>query len=168
MNNASSVRVMPAVCPGPPPSDASCATPDNPHPSRGACACHTAYLVIVRCLLASSLLSVSGCASNPHAPVASDEVIGDYDNACLPEAVIMAQALRRNGIKARVLIISGDGWSHAVTAYQYPPDKGRIWCWDSDEQSVMVSARWTSSESLAGAWLRACHRQERVVQARFE
>jgi len=159
---------MPAVCPGSPLSDASCATPDHPHPCRGACARHAAYLVIVRCLLASSLLTVSGCASNADAPVASDAVIGDYDNACLPEAVIMAQALRRNGIKARVLIMSGDGWSHAVTAYQYPPEKGRIWCWDSEEQSVPVSARWTSSKILADAWLRACQRQDHIVQARFE
>ena len=88
--------------------------------------------------------------------------------ACLPEAAMMAQALRRNGIKARVLIMSGDGWSHAVTAYQYPPEKGQIWCWDSDEQSVPVSARWTSSEILADAWMRACQRQDDVLHARFE
>jgi len=120
--------------------------------------------------LAAGLLALTGCASGPAAgaPVAADEVIGDYDNACLPEAVIMAQALRRNGIKAQVLIMGGEGWSHAVTAYQYPPGKGRIWCWDSDEQSVPVSARWTSSEILAGAWMRACHRQERILHARFE
>lgn len=114
------------------------------------------------------LLALTGCATNDPTPVAPDAVIGDYANACLPEAVIMAQALRRNGIKARVLIMSGDGWSHAVTVYQYPPEKGRIWCWDSDEQSVPVSARWTSSKILADAWLRACQRQDHIVQARFE
>ena len=159
---------MPAVCPGSPLSDASCATPDKTRPHRGAPAHCASCLVLAKCLLVSSLLALTGCATNDPAPVAADEVIGDYDNACLPEAVMMAQALRRNGIKARVLIMSGDGWSHAVTAYQYPPGEGRIWCWDSDEQSVPVSARWTSSEILAGAWMRACQRQQRIVRARFE
>jgi hypothetical protein len=121
-------------------------------------------------LLAVGILGLTGCASSQTAiaPVASDDVIGDYDNACLPEAVMMAQALRRHGIKARVLIMSGDGWSHAVTAYQYPTEKGRIWCWDSDEQSVPVSARWSDSENLARAWLRACRREDDIVHARFE
>ena len=159
---------MPAVCPGSPLSDASCATPDKTHPNRGVLALSAPYLVFAKCLLVSSLLAVSGCVTNESAPVASDDVIGDYDNACLPEAVMMAQALRRHGIKARVLIMSGDGWSHAVTAYQYPTEKGRIWCWDSDEQSVPVSARWSDSENLARAWLRACRREDDIVHARFE
>jgi len=116
------------------------------------------------------ILGLTGCASSQTAiaAVATDEVIGDYRNACLPEAVIMAQALRRNGIKARVLIISGEGWSHAVTAYQYPPEEGQIWCWDSDGKSMPVSARWTSSEILAGAWMRASHRKDYVLHSRFE
>ena len=159
---------MPAVCPGSPLSDASCATPDKTHPNRGVLALRASYLVLVKCLLVSSLLALTGCATNDPAPVAAEDVSGDYDNACLPEAVMMAQALRRNGIKARVLIMSGDGWSHAVTAYQYPPEKGQIWCWDSDEQSVPVSARWTSSENLASAWMRASQRKDQIIQARFE
>ena len=159
---------MPAVCPGGPRSESSCATPDKTHPNRGVLANRATYLVLAKCLFVSSLLALTGCATNDPAPVPSDEVIGDYDNACLPEAAMMAQALRRNGIKARVLIMSGDGWSHAVTAYQYPPEKGQIWCWDSDEQSVPVSARWTSSEILADAWMRACQRQDDVLHARFE
>ena len=159
---------MPAVCPGGPRSESSCATPDKTRLHRGSPALSATTLVFVKCLLVSSLLALSGCVTNEPVPVASDDVIGDYDNACLPEAVMMAQALRRNGIKARVLIMRGDGWSHAVTAYQYPPEKGQIWCWDSDEQSVPVSARWTSSEILAGAWMRACQRQQRIVRARFE
>lgn len=121
-------------------------------------------------LLTAGILGLTGCASTPP-PVtstASDEVIGGYRNACLPEAAIMAQALLRNGIPARVLIISGQGWSHAVTAYQYPPNQGQIWCWDSDGQSLRVSARWTSSEILANAWMRASHRNDHVLYSRFE
>ena len=159
---------MPAVCPGSPLSDGSCATPDKSRPRRGSPALRAAYLVLARYLLVSSLLLMVGCVTNETSPVAADEVIGDYDNACLPEAVIMAQALRRNGIKAQVLIMGGNGWTHAVTAYQYPTEKGNIWCWDSDEQSVRVSARWTNSENLAKAWIRACKRRDKILHARFE
>ena len=159
---------MPAVCPGGPRSESSCATPDKTRLHRGSPAHRATTFVFARCLLVSLLLALAGCATNSPTPVASDDVIGDFDNACLPEAVIMAQALRRHGIKARVLIMSGDGWSHAVTVYQYPAEKGQIWCWDSDEQSVPVSARWTNSEHLARAWLRACQREDDIVHARYE
>ena len=159
---------MPAVCPGGPRSESSCATPDKTRLHRGSPAHSVTTFVFTRCLLVSLLLALAGCATNSPTPVASDDVIGDFDNACLPEAVIMAQALRRHGIKARVLIMSGDGWSHAVTVYQYPAEKGQIWCWDSDEQSVPVSARWTNSEHLARAWLRACQREDDIVHARYE
>jgi len=168
MNNASSLRLIPAVCRGGPRSKSSCVTPDKSRPHRGTPVPSAPCLAFTQCLLVVALLALSGCATDEPAPVDSDDVIGDYDNACLPEAAIMAQALRRNGIKARVLIIGGEGWSHAVTAYQYPPDEGRIWCWDSYEQSVPVSARWTSSEILARAWMRACNRRERLLRARFE
>lgn len=121
-------------------------------------------------LLAAGILGLTGCATTPLTigSVANDEVIGDYHNACLPEAAIMAQALLRNGIPARVLIMSGRGWSHAVTAYQYPPEGGQIWCWDSRGKSVAVSARWTSSEILANAWMRAYQRKDDVLHSRFE
>ncbi len=159
---------MPAVCPRGPQSESSCATPDKTRLHRGSPAPSASCLVFVKCLLVSSLLALSGCATNQAAPVDADDVIGDYDNACLPEAAMMAQALNRHGIRARVLIISGNGWSHAVTVYQYPTVRGRIWCWDSDEKSVAVSARWADSENLAKAWLRACRREDDIVHARFE
>ncbi len=121
-------------------------------------------------LLAAGILGLTGCVSTPLTvgSVTSDEVIGDYHNACLPEAAIMAQALLRNGIPARVLIMSGRDWSHAVVAYQYPAEGGQIWCWDSRGKSVAVSARWTSSEILAAAWIRACQRKDHVLHSRFE
>jgi hypothetical protein len=33
---------------------------------------------------------------------------------------------------------------------------------------VPVSARWSDSENLARAWLRACRREDDIVHARFE
>ena len=65
-------------------SDGSCATPDKSRPRRGSPALRAAYLVLARYLLASSLLLMVGCATSETSPVAADEVIGDYDNACLP------------------------------------------------------------------------------------
>ncbi len=159
---------MPAVCPGSPLSDGSCATPDNSRLRRGSPALRAAYLVLARYLLVSSLLLMVGCVTNETSPVAADEVIGDYDNACLPEAVIMAQALRRNGIKAQVLIMGGNGCTHPVTAYHHPTDTGHIRCSARDPHAVRVSARWTNSENLAKAWIRACKRRDKILHARFE
>ncbi len=159
---------MPAVCPGKRPSDASRGHPDKtPHPLRmeGVRSAHPRVFLPV--IILAGALFLSGCAGSAP-PVATDDVIGDYDNACLPEAAIMAQALKRNGIKARVLIINCPNWSHAVTAFQYPSGKGEVWCWDSDERSMPVTSTWCDSKTMARAWMLAAGHHETVLDARFK
>jgi len=168
MNNASSIRVMPAVDPEKRLADAFRGHPDkSPRPLRpeGARTAHPRVFLPVILLVGTLLLG--GCVGT-EPPVAADAVIGDFDNACLPEAMIMAQALKRNGIRARVLIINCPRWSHAVTAFQYPSGKGEVWCWDSDEKSMPVTSTWCDSKTMAQAWMLAAGHHEPVLDARFK
>ena len=90
-----------------------------------------------------------GCST---APVSEPEISGKFSNACLPEAAIMAENLRKNGIDAKVVIIRSEKWSHAAAAYVYPIDSNQIWAWDSRYKSIKVDADWESNGSIANAW----------------
>ena len=90
-----------------------------------------------------------GCST---APVSDPEISGKFSNACLPEAAIMAETLRKNGIDAKVVIIRSKKWSHAVAAYVYPIDSNQIWAWDSKYKSIKLEADWESNRSIANAW----------------
>jgi hypothetical protein len=107
---------------------------------------------IANLILFAAVTMVGGCTSAP--PVDAPPWAGRYKNACLPEAIVMAQGLQREGIQARVLSIHTDEWGHAVCAYLYPPGQNRLWAWDSHWQSVPLRAWWDSPESIARAWMR--------------
>lgn len=110
----------------------------------------------MRTILAIAVIVVAaGCVTTP--PVEQDGWIGRYGNACLPEAIAMAQGLREKQIFAKVLRISTQEWNHAVCIYLYPPGANKLWVWDSHWMSLRVRA-WTDDPvSIAKAWLRITH-----------
>jgi hypothetical protein len=110
-------------------------------------------------------LLLAACTSKP--PVDAPPWVGRYKNACLPEAISMAQGLEREGIQARVLSIHTADWGHAVCVYLYPSGKNRLWVWDSHWKSVRLRAWWDSPESIARAWMAWRHDQTIVVDSYF-
>lgn len=116
------------------------------------------YLTLLACLL------LAACA---HPPAPEPEFAGVYRNACLPEAIAMAQSLKRHGIEARVLGIYTEKWGHAVTTYLYPPGANKLWAWDATWKSLRVRA-WTSgSDSIARNWLSHTHPGTTLKHAQF-
>ena len=109
----------------------------------------------MRTLLAIAILIVTGCAIQP--PAEQGNWIGKYGNACLPEAIAMAQGLREKQIFAKVLRISTDEWNHAVCVYLYPPGQNQLWVWDSHWMSMRVRAWTNDPASIAKAWLKITH-----------
>ena len=97
-------------------------------------------------------LLVAGCTANP--PANTPPWVGKYKNACLPEAIVMTQGLRANGIQAKVLVIYTDKWGHAVCVYMYPTGKNRLWVWDSHWKSVQIRAYFDDPNDIARAWMR--------------
>ena len=97
-------------------------------------------VLTLNCLLV--LLVLAGCTSVPKNPEKEAE---KQINACLPNAIIMAQALRRQSVWAKVLILK---WSktvnningHAYTVYLYPPGDNQLWAYDRDWGSTRVRA----------------------------
>lgn len=94
-------------------------------------------------------LLLAGCQHNP--PIDSPPWVGEYKNACLPEAIAMTEGLKKVGIEAKVLIIATPKWRHAVCVYTY---KNKTWVWDSYWKSISVFATMERPDLVAQNWVR--------------
>jgi hypothetical protein len=97
-------------------------------------------VLTLNCLLA--LLVLVGCTSVPKNPEKEAE---KQINACVPNAIIMAQALRRQNVWAKVLIVKwekkiGNINGHAYTIYLYPSGNNLLWAYDDTWGSTRLRA----------------------------
>jgi hypothetical protein len=118
----------------------------------------------MRYLLAITLVALAGCTS---LPVEQPAFAGRYKNACLPEAIAMAQGLREKSIQTRVLRIQTKNWGHAVTVYLYPTGANKLYVWDSYWQSVNLRAWFNDPDGIATEWLNYTHPNLTLVNASF-
>ena len=115
-------------------------------------------------ILVIATLAFVGCAS---LPVKQPSFAGRYKNACLPEAIAMAQGLKEKSIQARVLRIQTNDWGHAVTVYLYPTGANKLYAWDSYWQSINLRAWFDNPTSIANAWLNYTHPNLTLANATF-
>lgn len=106
---------------------------------------------VIKLLLVIVCVVVPACTSAP--PTNIPEWVGKMKNACLPEAIVMTQGLKREGIQAKVLTIHTKEWGHATCVYLYPSGQNKLWVWDSHWQSVSLRAWWDNPQSIAKAWM---------------
>lgn len=97
-------------------------------------------VLTLNCLLA--LLVLVSCISVPKNPEKEAE---KQINACVPNAIIMAQALRRQNVWAKVLIVKweekiGNISGHAYTIYLYPSGQNQLWAYDDVWGSTRLRA----------------------------
>jgi hypothetical protein len=118
----------------------------------------------MRLLLAIVIVALAGCATLPVEPPA---FAGRYRNACLPEAIAMAQGLKEKSIQTRVLRIQTKDWGHAVCVYLYPTGVNKLYAWDSYWQSINLRAWFDNPTSIANAWLDYTHPNLQLVNATF-
>lgn len=116
-------------------------------------------------LVIGLLLVLVGCTSTP--PAGVPVWVGSYRNACLPEAIAVAQGLREEDIQAKVLTIHTAKWGHATCAYLYPPGANKLWVWDSQWQSIPLRAWWNDPMSIAKAWMEWRLDQTPITSAYF-
>lgn len=89
-----------------------------------------------------------------------------YGNDCLPQAIVMTEALREKKIEATVLILqTNENWNHALCIYNYPP--GMLWAWDADWKSIRLNAWKVSPHSVGRAWLKITHPQTILKTAEY-
>jgi hypothetical protein len=117
-----------------------------------------------RLLLLLIAIALVGCSSTP---VKEPEVSGMFKNACLPEAIMMTNALKKHGIDARVLAIYAENYGHAICVYMYPPGKNQMWGWDSYWKSLRLRAFKDDPEMVAKAWLRWTNPQKQLTSANY-
>jgi hypothetical protein len=96
-------------------------------------------------------LLMTGCAVNPPVPAWTS----GQRNACLPEAAVMSEGLKKADIKAEVVILRTPMWSHAVAAYLYPTGENQLWVWDAEWKSIRVRAYFDDADQIARAWCNA-------------
>jgi hypothetical protein len=118
----------------------------------------------MRYFLAIAILALAGCTT---LPVEQPAFAGRYRNACLPEAIAMAQGLKEKSIQTRVLRIQTKDWGHAVCVYLYPIGANRLYAWDSYWQSINLRAWFDNPASIATAWLDYTHPNLTLVNANF-
>jgi len=121
----------------------------------------------MKAILASIIVLLVGCVG-VEPPTEKPKWVGKYGNACLPEAIAMAQGLREKGIKAKVLNINTYDFSHAVAVYMYPPGENKLWAWDSYWKSIRLRAYYNMPRGIARAWLKwTQHNPARLKSAWF-
>lgn len=98
-------------------------------------------------------LSIVICSCTTTPPVATPTWVGEYKNACLPEAIVMAQGLRNAGIQSRVVRIRTNKWNHAICTYLYPSGSNTLWGWDSYWKSNRIRAFSDNPDSIARSWM---------------
>ncbi|HTQ99164.1 MAG TPA: hypothetical protein VMH83_04200 [Candidatus Acidoferrum sp.] len=116
-------------------------------------------------LLAAATLAA--CANGPALPVTVPDFVGEAENACLPEAIVMTETLKKQQITARILVISTPGFSHAAVVFHFPLQDPRLWVWDSVNDSVEISVDQDNPVQIAAAWLRTIHLDDAQVHASF-
>lgn len=105
-------------------------------------------------------IGVSACKALP------DPTTGQR-NACLPEAIMMKEALTEKGVKSNVVLIETPSFNHAICSYQYPAGENKLWGWDSMWKSVRLRAWVDDHDSIARAWLRKTHPSVSLVRSDF-
>lgn len=118
----------------------------------------------MRLLIAIAIVALAGCTS---LPVEQPSFAGRYRNACLPEAIAMAQGLREKAIQTRVLRIQTKDWGHAVCVYLYPTGANKLYAWDSYWQSINLRAWYNDPRGIATEWLNYTHTNLTLVNAIF-
>ncbi|HTR01090.1 MAG TPA: hypothetical protein VMH83_13915 [Candidatus Acidoferrum sp.] len=108
---------------------------------------------------------LGGCASK--LPVKEPTVAGLFENACLPEALVLKDALRKANIESKILIIHSTNFNHAAVVYVYPRDKPKVWVWDSTSKSHAVDASYDNPMQIARVWLNDQPTNTELVHAEF-
>jgi hypothetical protein len=118
----------------------------------------------MKCIFAIVILALAGCSS---LPIEQPAFAGRYKNACLPEAIAMAQGLRSHGIQSRVLRIGTNKWNHAICTYLYEPGSNTLWGWDSYWKSNRLRTFADDPYSIARAWMAVTMSDAVLIDAQF-
>ena len=90
-----------------------------------------------------------------------------YGNDCLPQAIVMTEALKDKNIEADVLTITTPTWGHALCRYMYPKGKNILYVWDHDWKSLRLRA-WTDDPISGGkAWLKQTRHTDELLSAEY-
>lgn len=91
-----------------------------------------------------------------------------FGNDCLPQAIIMTEALKEKNVEARVLRIYTKKWGHAVCVYMYPKGQNQLWVWDRIWMSLRLRAWKDDPDSIGKAWLEKTYPEQTFDYAEFD
>ena len=114
------------------------------------------------------LLPLLSSCSN-HLPVPLPDFVGTAENSCLPEAILLTEAMHRAGIEAKVVVFTTDRIGHALTVFRMvnartgEPD---LWVWDYHSETVRLEADYTNDLQIATRWFTHTGQKGVILQAR--
>lgn len=115
------------------------------------------------------LIATALCSCSTYPPIDNPTKLPfRFGNDCLPQAIIMTEALREKNIEARVVRIYTKKWGHAICAYMYPKGQNQLWAWDRNYMSIRLRAWKDDPESIAKAWLEKTNYDQTLDYAEFD
>jgi hypothetical protein len=112
-------------------------------------------------------LLLSSCSTLP--PTKEPDIKNRFNKDCVPQAIEMAQSLRKYDIEAKVLNMKWQDMKlgHAVCVYMYPPGKNQLWAWDENWASIRLKAYYNDPKGIADKWTEYFFPERKVERAYF-
>ncbi len=114
------------------------------------------------------LLLLLGSCSN-QLPVPLPEFIGTAENSCLPEAVLLTEAMHRAGIEAKVVIFRTERVGHALAVFRMlnaRTGQVEVWVWDYHSRTTRLAVDYNNDLQIVTRWFVQSGQSGIIRQAR--
>lgn len=122
---------------------------------------------IATVILTALMLLLASCSNR--LPVPLPDFVGTAENSCLPEAILLTEAMHQAGIEAKVVIFTTDRIGHALAVFRMVntrTGKADVWVWDYHSQTTRLDADFNNNFQIATRWFTQSGQKGMILQVR--